>query len=385
LVAAAEVSESAKSSTQVDDLRGLLGKAKHLAAIHSADRRAWPSLAKRLLGDEGWSVSDTENAVAGVKEFKISKTWEEIFLPYEQVIEHHLSTREFLATTVAQLIAKADDTINLIKSYKDKVNVQHYKEKFEIWLKAGTGSHSWDVRKLAEYYRELAAELEGQAQENHWLLGDWREHVEKLKDGSVAAVVTDPPYGIDYQSDHRLDRTRERKHDKLKNDQESAPDELKAALESLLPKLRSDAHVFVFCHWSNEPEIRERIEAIGLKIRGRLIWSKNNTGMGDTKTTFAPKHEGIIHAVKGSPILFHREPDVLEADRVKSDRHPTEKPVELLKRLIEITTVKGDLISDPFGGVASTAAAAAQSGRCYWSCETKKDFWTVGKERLATA
>src|SRR5262245_46025691 len=101
-------------------------------------------------------------------------------------------------------------------------------------------------------------------------------------------------------------------------------------LDTFMPKFAANAHVLVFCHWSNEPEFRDVIEMADLQIRGSLIWVKNNTGMGDPSTTFAPQHERIIHAVKGSPVLLKRASDTLTADRVLSFKHPTEKPTSLL-------------------------------------------------------
>ena len=104
--------------------------------------------------------------------------------------------------------------------------------------------------------------------------------------------------------------------------------------------------------------------------------------MGDPNTTFAPKHERILFAVKGSPTLFERLPDVLEAPRPDSSRHPTEKPEDLLRRLIETVTVSGDLIADPFGGVASTLAAAKASGRAAWGAEINAEYHAAGAQRL---
>ena len=66
----------------------------------------------------------------------------------------------------------------------------------------------------------------------------------------------------------------------------------------------------------------------GLTLRNSIIWAKNNHGTGDLQRDFAPKHERIVYAVKGDPILFNREPDVLEASKVSTDRHPTEKPLD---------------------------------------------------------
>ena len=160
---------------------------------------------------------------------------------------------------------------------------------------------------------------------------------------------------------------------------------MQECLEAFHEKLRDSAHIFVFCHWSNEPTVRQAVEDAGYTIRGSIVWVKNNTGMGDPKTTFAPKHERIIHAVKGSPILFSREPDVMLADRVATDNHPTEKPVCLLKQIIEATTVVGDVVADPFGGVASSLVAAKECGRRHWGCELKEAYWSHGCERLEKA
>ena len=55
--------------------------------------------------------------------------------------------------------------------------------------------------------------------------------------------------------------------------------------------------------------------------------------------------------------------------------HPTQKPVPLLRRLIEIFTDKGDVVIDPCAGSGSTLLAAAQLGRRAYGFEIKKDFY----------
>jgi len=56
--------------------------------------------------------------------------------------------------------------------------------------------------------------------------------------------------------------------------------------------------------------------------------------------------------------------------------HPTQKPVELLKTLIEIFTDPGDVVIDPCCGSGSTLVAALRSGRQGFGFEIKKEFWT---------
>lgn len=381
--AAAEVLEAVKAEV---DFSLLLDKAQHLSAIHSADPTLWPLLVQTML-DKGWSAADTEHWVKAVNEFDVPDRWRETFLPLDLVVQRFLDTHEFAPSTVKKLCALADVIVKKIeaKASDRELHEKHIAE-FMAWLAENRGGKAWDAREFNAYERRLDVELDREAVELQkcWNLGDFHNHIGGLADGSVALLLTDPPYGIDYQSDHRLDRRKERKNAKIANDSEvSALDTLRDALTLIYPKLADNSHVLIFCHWSNEPQIRALIEIDGgYQIRGSLVWVKNNTGMGDPSTTFAPKHERIIHAVKGSPVLFNRAPDVLTADRVSSGRHPTEKPVDLLKTLIEATTVEGEMVVDPFGGVASTLVAARQSGRAYWGCEVDAEYHRAGADRL---
>ncbi len=90
-----------------------------------------------------------------------------------------------------------------------------------------------------------------------------------------------------------------------------------------------------------------------------------------------------MHAAKGKPLVYERDRDVLPYARVPTDRHPTEKPVPLLKRLVETMTARMDLVLDPFGGVASTMVAAKECGRGYWGCELDEKYHAIGRQRLA--
>ena len=62
--------------------------------------------------------------------------------------------------------------------------------------------------------------------------------------------------------------------------------------------------------------------------------------------------------------------------------HPTQKPISLLKRLIEIFTDEGDVVIDPVAGRASTLRACAETGRNGYGFEIKKDFYNQAKEKM---
>ena len=379
----------AKSVNQFTPVNQLLEKAKHLYAIHAADPSLWPVIVPHMLKD--WTVADTEHWVGKIKEFDIPERCS-AWLPLVGVVEHFLQTKEFSPSTVRQLVAKRDAIFELLEASRDRIEesgqrVEHYATKAEEWLVSASNAppgepSSWDVRDAHRYLKELEEAISGIGL-NQWLLGNWREHLTSIKDGSIAVLLTDPPYGMGYQSNYRLDTRKDRKHDKIENDGEGeGPAEMAECVAAFVPKLAADAHVFVFTNWRNEEAMRNALADAGLTVKSSIVWVKNNTGMGDLTGAFAPKHERIIHAVKGSPILFEREADVLEFDRVSTDRHPTEKPVDLLSRLIEITSVAGQKVADPFGGVGSTCEAAVSLGRNYWGCELKEDYYEQGKTRL---
>jgi len=374
------------------EVTSLLTKAQHLAEVATADAALWPTLVAHMLkgsDEKAWSVADTKHWVGKVKEFDgaldgADDELRELFLDKVKVVERFLDTHEFSPRTVAALIAR----VKAVMAKMDATDgvLDEDKMAFAAWLKENAGGESWDVRKIEEYERSFFAELDTKALALNkcWMCGDWRDHIDTLKDGSVSVLLTDPPYGMEYQSDYRLDRRQPRKHKEMENDsKEESAAELTAALVAMLPKMADNSHVLVFCGWVNEPDVRAAIALAGYTLRGSLVWVKNNTGMGDPKTTFAPQHERILHAVKGSPTLFVRTPDVLEADRVNSDRHPTEKPVPLLHALIVTCSTKGELIVDPFGGVASTLVAAKKTERMFWGCEIDASYHGIGMKRLS--
>ncbi len=366
-----------RSINCIDTTKASTEKSLQLAAIHALPTDCWPE-AVRIMLDRGWSVKDAQHWVGLAREFSVPDKWK-FFLPLADVVTRFLETREFSAQTVKRLINEAERVELMLLDNKRPT------DEWFAWLAENKGKAAWDVRLVSQRGREIENEIEDANKEAlAWHLGNWRDHVEALENGSVAALVTDPPYGVDFQSDHRLDRRQDRKHERINNDgdMQVAAREMEEAFTAFIPKLKDDACVFVFCSWKNEFETRAAVEAAGLRVRNSIVWVKNRTGMGDPNTTFAPKHERIIFAVKGSPKLSERLPDVLEADRPDSERHPTEKPTDLLTTLMGVSTVHGDLIADPFGGVASTVVAALESGRRGWGCELSAEYHAAGLERL---
>lgn len=184
--------------------------------------------------------------------------------------------------------------------------------------------------------------------------GDCFELIRQLPDESIDLVVTDPPYGIDYQSNRRTARE---KLPKFAND--VSLEWVGDWVDEMHRVLKNDTHFYCFTRYDTYPvfyaEITRRFD-----VKNCLIWVKNNHGSGDLNGSYAPQYEMIIFAHKGKRHLNgKRDADVMECDNVPSAQrfHATQKPVELLRVLVEKSSDPGDIILDPFAGTGSAGLA----------------------------
>lgn len=76
--------------------------------------------------------------------------------------------------------------------------------------------------------------------------------------------------------------------------------------------------------------------------------------------------------------------NILDIPNIKAGTkvHPTEKPVELMKILIENSSNKGDVICDMFMGSGSTGVACLETNRKFIGCEIDSDFYNIAEGRI---
>jgi len=201
-----------------------------------------------------------------------------------------------------------------------------------------------------------------------------------LEDESVDCIITDPPYGINYLSrSHSLPLT------KIANDKGSEAYELlDKALAIASKKLKPDRHVYIFTNWQAFEGMAPVVKKY-FKLKGALAWIKNNRTRGDLKGNYGYQYEMVLYAHKGRRWLFgKRDSDILHFDKVPTQymQHPTEKPVALLKYLIEKSTLPGEVVLDMFGGSGATCEAAKETGRGYIYIDSEPLFFEGAKKRL---
>jgi site-specific DNA-methyltransferase (adenine-specific) len=204
---------------------------------------------------------------------------------------------------------------------------------------------------------------------------DCLEFMKSMPDNSVDLIVTDPPYGMSFQSNYRLVR-----HKKIEND--SSLDWLSDFILYCFRVLKDNSHLYFFCSFHNVDVFKQSAEKY-FKVKNMLIWEKNNTGMGDLAGDFAPKYELILFCVKGNRILNgKRDSNILKFKKTGNELHPTQKPIELMEFLIKKSSSESDIVFDPFIGSGTTAVACLNTNRKFLGCEIDKEYFDIAEKRI---
>lgn len=190
--------------------------------------------------------------------------------------------------------------------------------------------------------------------------GDARELLPRLPDECADLIVTDPPYEF----------ARGRTYFKTWFD--DLPDEAWAEIfGELFRVLHRNSHMYVCSNARMKAIFDAAAAGAGFKVRVPLIWDKVVVGLG---RTWRSQYEFVCFYSKGARAGNRRDRgNVIQAPRVRGG-YPTEKPVGLLRQLIEQSSAPGELVLDPFAGSGSTGQAAAELGRQALLCDVAPEF-----------
>jgi site-specific DNA-methyltransferase (adenine-specific) len=205
--------------------------------------------------------------------------------------------------------------------------------------------------------------------------------LERLCDSSkVDLVLTDPPYGIGYQSEMAR---RGRRKQAIAND---ATDEYEAFLCKALPAIKALMKRGAVMYWfagggGGEPVLAKPLMAIAqhFTLLNTLVWDKVDAGLG---WRWRRSWEAIIEASNGRPNGWYGgtgKRNVLPYPRAipQADQHPTPKPVPLLQEIIAASAPSRGLILDPFAGSGPTLIAAERTGRTCLAVELEPHYCDI--------
>jgi site-specific DNA-methyltransferase (adenine-specific) len=215
------------------------------------------------------------------------------------------------------------------------------------------------------------------------------DFIPKLPDSSVDALITDPPYGVGFWSRRAITGEGKKWVKKVENDSDldGALALFADVLETVKPKLKDDADVYVFTRWDIVPEWIGLIREVPwLSYKMLLVWDKGIPGMGDIDSNWGCGHELVLYCKREvRREVAYRRSGIIAVDKVHPAQaiHPTEKPVPLLERFVEMSTKPGQVVFDPFSGSGSTAVAAKNQGRVGIATEIDPEHYQRSVGRLA--
>jgi DNA modification methylase len=236
-------------------------------------------------------------------------------------------------------------------------------------------------------------------------MDDW----DFLLQGEAAdLVVTDPPYGVAYQSSAK--GLKDKGLDTIKNDDLNAQ-ELEVFLKSVflcaVNHAKKHAAFYVFYASRFHREFENALNHAGLETRAQIIWVKNAASFGFAQykwkhepcllaadpdavpLCYVPAHETAFYAFqqKNSPLWEgdRAQTTVWAVARETGLVHPTQKPIELIKKPICNSSKPRMLVVDPFGGSGSTLMTCEVLGRRCCTMDLSEGFCDVIKTRWENA
>lgn len=233
--------------------------------------------------------------------------------------------------------------------------------------------------------------------------GDCLELMKNIPDGSVDMVLADPPYssGGLFAGDRKAStRTKYTSTDfngaaRFQNfsgdnmDQRSFTEFMRVVLSKCRQKAKPESVCAVFVDWRNLPAMTDAFQMAGWVWRGIVVWDKGTSR--PIPNRFRNDCEYIVWGTNGQRKTEYKSGAFVCAGCFhvpsvppKNKEHQTQKPVELLERLIEICP-KGGTVFDPFMGSGSTGVAAVSTGRSFIGMELDPGYFEMAQRRISEA
>lgn len=244
------------------------------------------------------------------------------------------------------------------------------------------------------------------------------KHLSKIEDGSFDHCITDPPYNISgydnkkkigWLSSNKIWKE-EKRFNKINEDWDSFSDNdynlfLRKIIEEISRVVKPNGNIVLFGSYHNIYQIGYIFNRLGLRIVNSLIWYKRNAFPNVTQRMFCESTEQMIWAVnnsvkKAKNWTFNYEElksltengkqmrnmwDIPMTPKSEKEqgKHPSQKPLQVMDRLIIGLTNKKELILDPFCGSGSTILSAVNNNRHYYAIDCNSKYTRLARKRIS--
>lgn len=230
----------------------------------------------------------------------------------------------------------------------------------------------------------------------------------RIPNGSIDLIIADPPYSLGKDYGNQSDKLDSAAYLKW----------MESWVDAAIPKLKPTGSFYIFLTWRYSPEIfvmmKQRLQMIN-----EIIWDRRVPSMGGSVRSFTSVHDTIGLFVKSKGYYFdldsvripydaqtkkarsrsifvgakwlevgYNPKDLWSVTRVhKCDperaEHPTQKPLEIIDRMIYASCPPGGVVLDPFMGSGTTAVSAQRCSRQFVGFELNPDYCAIIHKRLA--
>lgn len=227
------------------------------------------------------------------------------------------------------------------------------------------------------------------------LLGNCITILKEFDDGYVDLIFADPPYNLSGKNSLTVHAGKPIKCDKGEWDKIKNLHEFNLKwIKECIRVLKSQGTIWISGTLHNHPSVGKALKELGLWIINDVVWYKPNATPLLSKNRFVPSTELIWVASKSKKYYFDYEIAKM-LNKGKQMRnlwtiparrhitsHPTEKPEELLKRIILIGSKEGNTILDPFMGSGTTGVIAKKLKRNFIGIEIYPKYFQISKQRI---
>lgn len=223
------------------------------------------------------------------------------------------------------------------------------------------------------------------------ICGDSKDLIKRIPDNSIDFIFTDPPYNIGQHSTGNIPLPGRAPMNNDVADWDLKDFNPEEWADEFIRILKPTGNLFIFTSYNQIGRwyncLDHRFDTTNF-----MVWHKTNPAPKIFKAGFLNSCEIIFTCWNKGHTWnfisqtemhnFFESPICMRPERLSDPKHPTQKPIALLKKVITIASNKGDIIFDPFMGVGSTGVAAIELGRRFIGVEINQLYFNAAKKRI---